>query len=234
MDLHEFLDIYFPRPAGPIVPAKYKGPACGRPTRKKTPCQLPLMCTITTPWEALLREPPPHSCSYHLTVEEKEIATLVREALQKGRDRAHELPPACHTWDPPMPGQGMWEWQDERCAICGERRKARLLEDHCHETGLVRGGLCTACNIRDGLYPGGTFHQYRSRPPAVMVGNTNPYYFIVEREYAEPTAKAIKYLGPRPTDPVEAASYLARAAELPRHEYSEDGWAKNPLKGIGL
>lgn len=34
--------------------------------------------------------------------------------------------------------------QDFKCAIC--KRQTKLLIDHCHETGKVRGLLCTRCN----------------------------------------------------------------------------------------
>src|SRR5574343_407239 len=34
--------------------------------------------------------------------------------------------------------------QSERCAIC--HSDARLVVDHCHKTGVVRGLLCRACN----------------------------------------------------------------------------------------
>ncbi len=34
--------------------------------------------------------------------------------------------------------------QDERCAICG--KQGRLVVDHCHASGKVRGLLCNPCN----------------------------------------------------------------------------------------
>lgn len=37
----------------------------------------------------------------------------------------------------------LWD-QDRKCAICGE--EAKLSVDHCHETGKVRGLLCSNCN----------------------------------------------------------------------------------------
>ena len=52
-------------------------------------------------------------------------------------------------------------WQDGRCALCGFRD--RLVEDHCHDSGLVRGYLCKSCNTTEGrsdyhlsLWRGGT------------------------------------------------------------------------------
>ena len=45
----------------------------------------------------------------------------------------------------------MFEEQDGGCKICGhkptgEKRDRYLAVDHCHDTGAVRGLLCSACN----------------------------------------------------------------------------------------
>lgn len=55
----------------------------------------------------------------------------------------------------PLPGSDftgdMFDWQNYRCAWCGlEPKMDRLVEDHCHMTGLVRGYLCRRCNIVEG------------------------------------------------------------------------------------
>ena len=38
--------------------------------------------------------------------------------------------------------------QDGRCAICEETPQRRLVVDHCHTSGRVRGLLCHRCNVQ--------------------------------------------------------------------------------------
>lgn len=45
--------------------------------------------------------------------------------------------------------------QDNGCGICGRSRSddgRRLAVDHCHNTGRVRGLLCSACNLALGMF----------------------------------------------------------------------------------
>lgn len=40
--------------------------------------------------------------------------------------------------------------QDARCRICGKHEselKTALVVDHCHDTGIIRALLCSACNV---------------------------------------------------------------------------------------
>lgn len=45
------------------------------------------------------------------------------------------------------------EAQGALCAACGEPEKtrSRLCVDHCHDSGAVRGLLCTRCNVALGM-----------------------------------------------------------------------------------
>ena len=61
--------------------------------------------------------------------------------------------------------------------MCSATR-ARLLVDHCHKTGLVRGLLCTSCNTAEAHSDAPAFAAYRRRPPAVMLK--------VEQQYGSP------------------------------------------------
>jgi hypothetical protein len=90
--------------------------------------------------------------------------------------------PSCHAWE--VPGgkvpphlsatEALRRWQGGACAMCSASR-GRLLVDHCHRTGLVRGLLCSSCNTAEGLGSSPAFAAYRERPPAAMLGVAEQY-----------------------------------------------------------
>jgi len=51
----------------------------------------------------------------------------------------------------------MFITQDERCLICNNKSKKRLSVDHDHNTGKVRGLLCSKCNTGIGMF-GDDYH----------------------------------------------------------------------------
>lgn len=61
-----------------------------------------------------------------------------------------------------------------RCALCGWR--GRLVEDHCHDTGQVRGRLCPGCNVIEGRSSLDLVVRYRSRHPAAILQFYEPYH----------------------------------------------------------
>jgi hypothetical protein len=91
--------------------------------------------------------------------------------------------PACHAWPVPdalldaagrvecasQAARLLADWQESRCAICGLVPDGRLVRDHDHETGRLRGLLCSSDNTREAL-GGGVFVLYRARPPAAILG----------------------------------------------------------------
>ncbi|MYS75161.1 hypothetical protein GTY88_32795 [Streptomyces sp. SID5926] len=79
-------------------------------------------------------------------------------------------------------------WQAGRCAVCGETDR-RMVCDHDHATGLVRGWLCVSCNTREGVAvgPAGTlFAAYRERPPTTILGLRIRYRDPLTRRYVLP------------------------------------------------
>lgn len=56
--------------------------------------------------------------------------------------------------------ESMRKAQGGKCAIC-DRKQARLLVDHCHTSGKVRGLLCQTCNTFLGWYEGKAEHILR-------------------------------------------------------------------------
>lgn len=61
-------------------------------------------------------------------------------------------------------------WHEDRCAICGRDGRGRLVTDHDHDTGWIRGLLCRSCNTKEGCTPGGIWEKYRQRNPASICG----------------------------------------------------------------
>jgi Recombination endonuclease VII len=89
--------------------------------------------------------------------------------------------PACMNWPVPaariakLPeAQRIQAWQKGRCAACG--MKGGLVEDHSHETGLVRGLLCESCNRVEAGSDGPRFVAWRNGwNPATLLGVHDQY-----------------------------------------------------------
>lgn len=55
-------------------------------------------------------------------------------------------------WLPGEDREVLYERQGGLCAVCGQPDARRELSvDHCHETGYVRGLLCSTCNLGLGM-----------------------------------------------------------------------------------
>lgn len=54
---------------------------------------------------------------------------------------------AWRDWPTPEPGTSLRKFHDGRCGWCGY--EDRLVRDHCHNTGLIRGLLCYSCNQQE-------------------------------------------------------------------------------------
>jgi len=64
-------------------------------------------------------------------------------------------------------------YQEGRCAICGgdySKSSQRLVMDHCHESGLIRGLLCNSCNTSEGMSNYPVYRAYRKVYPTKILG----------------------------------------------------------------
>lgn len=76
-------------------------------------------------------------------------------------------------------------WQDGCCTVCSI--DAKLVTDHCHVSGLIRGMLCASCNVKEGNWHhcSGAIDRYRQRPPAALL-DIRLRYYSARTGYAEP------------------------------------------------
>jgi hypothetical protein len=68
----------------------------------------------------------------------------------------------------------LWDWQEYRCAMCGFE-DAKIVKDHCHESGLIRGLLCQSCNLNESSNDSLCWQIYRKFPLAMLV-NVKVFY----------------------------------------------------------
>lgn len=180
-----------------------KGGACSR-------------VTLTTGFDTAEERRWP-SCYGHLTENEQSEYLDLKRRVRDLNEQVATQDPACWSWPVPsiLPAPGVPEgvgsrtaarllasyedpetrqgvqlenWQARRCAICG-RSSSGLVEDHDHQSGLVRGWLCHGCNVQEGAWcwqsrTDTTFAKYRLRPPTAVLGMKLRYWDPVLQDYA--------------------------------------------------
>jgi hypothetical protein len=99
---------------------------------------------------------------------------------------------------------GRWgRFHGGRCAICGVRGR-RLVVDHCHQTGQVRGDLCRGCNTQEGVSGELRFVRYRLWHPAAILDYHEPYTGMHWEDgywLGEARLGGVLDRGPRPAEP---------------------------------
>jgi hypothetical protein len=89
--------------------------------------------------------------------------------------------PVCWHWPTPetitfkdeRAAREFLQWWNRECAVCGDLGRGltpALVEDHDHETGLIRGYLCRRCNSSEWCSDSDLFRKYRDRTPASILG----------------------------------------------------------------
>lgn len=83
-------------------------------------------------------------------------------------------------WARPSRDESPRAWHDGRCAMCGSA--GRVVEDHCHATGFVRGFLCEPCNAAEPHGRGAEWDAWRAWDnPARKYGWCQVYISAFER-----------------------------------------------------
>jgi hypothetical protein len=109
------------------------------------------------------------------------LARLVAENDQMTGDNRLDLDTIISVIDTPF-GLALERWyrfHQGRCAMCGNSwTRCKIVTDHCHATGQVRGDLCGRCNTREGrstVNPSLLVVRYRLVPPAAILDHHEPY-----------------------------------------------------------
>lgn len=158
------------------------GNLCGRPTHRGTPCT---SYRAASPFLSGYDSP---ACKPHMTDAERTDYEAVAAHIE-GRwaatvaEAATEEPtkPICWSWpvtEEDRRGEGrrgIARWQAGRCGICGVRDSG-MVWDHDHETGWLRGKLCSSCNGLEAASASRLFDRYRRRNPATILGAWERYH----------------------------------------------------------
>jgi hypothetical protein len=104
-------------------------------------------------------------------------------------EAAYAAAAALETSDFPEARELLLSWQQSRCALCGRWDRA-LVVDHDHQTAEVRGLLCQRCNGVEGREsrwtPSPAIEQYRTWPPAAVLGMRVIYHDLFGPVFPEP------------------------------------------------
>ena len=68
----------------------------------------------------------------------------------------------------------LFNWQEKRCAMCGFEHD-KIVMDHCHESGLIRGLLCQPCNLNESSNDSLRWQIYCKFPPTMLL-NVKIFY----------------------------------------------------------
>lgn len=184
-------------------------PRCSATTSAKKPCKKAPYTTAQSLTANGLEEQLPNAatrCYLHLTAEEKQTIRQIEVDRERALRDAFNVDPACWSWvvtdeirtdlaaseaadslaeNVNLFCRGMRAFDHGCCAICGQL--GNEVQDHDHETGLVRGWLCRSCNTREGMYPCGgndVFARYRRWHPYKMLGLQHRYWDRFTHDWA--------------------------------------------------
>jgi len=169
------------------------------------PTDLPLALRMQRDLEETLGASPMHA---HRTPEEADTCPECRAYQQRWDDweqRWASYEPDCWSWPVPPydpdqhPVDRLLAFHQNRCAMCGILPgRTEHHEDHDHDTGLVRGLLCAACNNYEGSTKSSAaapvrgpsqdrdetlWGRYLQRPPTVILGLEVRYPFLRGRRH---------------------------------------------------